>query len=360
MRVVTLLLAAGCVAACGAWAQAPDLRTLDVVERSVPIGPVAMFDNGSVDGAEFIREYRRHLAEVVQMVRPPELTDEFRVRAGLMVLGEMIRREILAKEAERRGLSVSAREIDAEYAERLKTFEAELTAATGRTPTETEILARAGQTREEAKASIHRRLLAQQARDAIAAEKGVTVTDQEISEYYSDNPQLFQRPGRMHLNQIFIIPKPNAVQADEAAWTRAEELTARARARILAGEQFAAVARDMSEAPDASQGGDLGMLAVAEMPPFFVEVAAMMKPGELSQAFRSQYGVHLLRLAAAEPSETVTEAEAEPAIRRMLTHLKSEEAVAAFCEPIINDPDRTKIFIQLERTLAAMGKTAGD
>ena len=50
-----------------------------------------------------------------------------------------------------------------------------------------------------------------------------------------------------------IRAKPSAAKADESALKKAEEKMERARARVLAGEHFAAVARDMSEAPDAAK-----------------------------------------------------------------------------------------------------------
>jgi hypothetical protein len=174
----------------------------------------------------------------------------------------------------------------------------------------------------------------------------------------TENPQLFEKPGGIHLTQILIIPKPNPARADESAWKKAEETAERARARIMAGEQFAAVARDMSEAPDASQGGDLGMLPAGELPPFFVELCQNMKPGDLSGAFRSEFGVHVIKLIATEVADTVPFEKAEPVIRRMLHRVKVDDVVLDFCEPIVNDSEKTKIFIQLDRVLAAQGEVA--
>ena len=344
---------------CGlAFAQAPDLKKMDVVERSVPAGPVALVNKVPIEGADFVLEYKRNLKGVAQMVGSPELTDEFRVRAGLTVLGDMIRHEILFQEAQRRNIVVPDAEVEEAYQEKLQHFEKMLAQESGETPTEAQILERAGQTREQAKASIRKQFMVERVSEVIAKEKGPDVTDAEVREYYEENPQLFQKPGGAHLTQILIIPKPNPARAEESAWKKAEETAEHARARIMAGEQFAAVARDMSEAPDASRGGDLGMLPVSELPPFFAELTQKMKPGDLSGVFRSEFGVHVIKLVATEVADTVSFEKAQPVIRRMLHRVKVDDVVLDFCEPIVNDSEKTKIFIQLDRVLAAQGEVA--
>ena len=219
-------------------AQAPDLKHMDVVERSVPAGPVAIVNGEPIEGDAFIHEYKRNLANVSRMMTAQELTDEFRVRAGLTILGDMIRHTILLQEAKRRNLSVPETDIEEAYQKKLHRFEEMLAEESGKTPTEAQVLEQAGQTREQARTSIRNQLLAERVAEAIANEKGVTVTDAEAREYYEKNPELFQQPGRMQLAQILVMPKPNAAKADEEAWEKAEETASRARARILAGEQI--------------------------------------------------------------------------------------------------------------------------
>ncbi len=336
-------------------AQAPDLANMDIVERSVPDGPVAIIDNVAIEGRDFLRDYRRHLHNVIQMVKDPELNDQFRVRAGLTILGDMIRAEILFQEAQQRRLTVADADIQAEYKMKMEYFSKLLEQDMGSVPTEAQVLEKAGQTKEEALESIRKQFLAEKASEVIAEEKGLKISDEDAKKYYEKNPQLFQVAGGLHLNQILIVPKPNATKADEKAWKKAEEQMEHARARILAGEQFAAVARDLSEAPDASKGGDMGMNKASDLPPFFVNAAAKMKPGEISGVIRSEFGVHIIQLLATEPSQVVSYEEAKDKIKLVLKRVKTEELVLQFCEPIVNDSGRTKIFLQLERTLASLG-----
>lgn len=353
-KIIVVFLSFLCAATISA--QAPDLKTLDIVERSVPNGPVAIVDGVSIDGKDFVQEYNRHLHNVMQMVKDPDVSDKFRVRAGLTILGDMIRSEILRQEAARRKIDVPLAEVEAEYKKKMEHFSKMLQKELDAVPTEEQILDKAGQTREEATHSIREQLVLTKVSEIIADEKGVKVTSKEAREYYDKNPNLFQAPGGIHLNQMLAVPKPNPSKAEESAWKKAEEKMERARARVFAGEQFSAVARDLSEAPDASNGGDMGMIPASSLPPFFVELASKMKQGDISAVFRSEYGVHVIQLVATEPAEVISFEKAEERIKLLLQRMKTEEAVLQFCEPIVNDEDRTKIFLQLERTLAALGE----
>ncbi len=349
-------LAAGFLmcAAAPVLAQAPDLKKMDIVERSTPNGPVAFVDGVPIGRDEYINTYQKHVAEVVMLTHDKAPTDEFRVRAGLTTLGELIRRQILVAEGAKRGVKVSDAEAEAAYAEKLKRFQEEMKKPDGSAPSEQDVLKTAGQTREEARNSMRRQLLEDKMAVEIAREKGVKVTDKEVSDFYTKKPELFKRNGQMHLNQILIVPK-GGPKSDEPTWKAAEDTAKRARARVLAGEKFDAVARDMSQSPDAAKGGDMGMMAAEQLPPFFVNLAKAMKPGDVSEPFRSPYGVHVIRLIETADSKNVTLEEAKPRIRTMLEQMRRDEAVDKFIEPVVNDPKRTQIFLQLERTLAALG-----
>lgn len=78
-----------------------------------------------------------------------------------------------------------------------------------------------------------------------------------------------------------------------AAYQKISEL----RARVLAGEDFTALAKKNSEDPSAKvNGGDLGFFSVFKMVYPFENAAFNTAKGEVSEVFRSQFGYHILQV----------------------------------------------------------------
>ena len=102
--------------------------------------------------------------------------------------------------------------------------------------------------------------------------------------------------GPMMVEQVHarhILMRPTEVQDDATTRQRLEDL----RERILAGEDFAALASITSEDPgSAPQGGDLGWTAPGTFVPEFEEKLASLEEGEISEPFRTQYGWHIVQL----------------------------------------------------------------
>jgi peptidyl-prolyl cis-trans isomerase SurA len=90
-----------------------------------------------------------------------------------------------------------------------------------------------------------------------------------------------------------ILMRPNEVQDD--ATTR-QRLSA-VRDRILAGEDFGALASVTSEDPgSASRGGDLGWTSPGTFDPEFESVLSGLEESEISEPFRTQFGWHIVQL----------------------------------------------------------------
>lgn len=98
---------------------------------------------------------------------------------------------------------------------------------------------------------------------------------------------------------ILIRLQPNATdeQVDEA-YNKAE----RARQRILDGEDFATVAKAVSEDPSAQQnGGYLGYFTGMQMVRPFEDAAFALKVGEVSEPVRSNFGFHVIKVTNRRP-----------------------------------------------------------
>jgi peptidyl-prolyl cis-trans isomerase D len=121
----------------------------------------------------------------------------------------------------------------------------------------------------------------------------VTPDETALSAYYDEHPEEFTTDEQVQARHI-LLRTGDERGADEA---RAE--LAAARARIEAGEGFAAVAQEVSEDPGSgARGGDLGFFGRGQMVPEFEEAAFGAAVGELVGPVESPFGVHLLEVTA--------------------------------------------------------------
>jgi peptidyl-prolyl cis-trans isomerase C len=76
-----------------------------------------------------------------------------------------------------------------------------------------------------------------------------------------------------------------------------EDEAKKAAARIAAGEDFGAVAKEISKDPGSgAEGGDLGYFSKGQMVPEFAEAAEKLEVGKVSAPVKSQYGWHIIKV----------------------------------------------------------------
>ena len=164
--------------------------------------------------------------------------------------------------------------------------------------------------------------------EQLAAE--AQVSDEEVKKAYDEalGHGLYQQKEERQASHILIAVAPNASEGDKkAAKAKAEELLKQASAKP---EQFAALAEKNSQDPgSAKQGGDLGFFARGAMVKAFDEAAFAMKPGEIRGPVETDFGFHVIKLAAVKP-EQVRKFDAVKA--ELAQDLKKQKAGKKFAE----------------------------
>jgi peptidyl-prolyl cis-trans isomerase SurA len=122
----------------------------------------------------------------------------------------------------------------------------------------------------------------------------VKVSEQEIDQFFRDRlAQAGAEPERIQLAQI-LVAVPESATADQVRALQAK--AQRALDRVRAGEAFAGVAAEVSDAADRAAGGDLGLRPVDRLPSLFVDAVRDLKDGALAGPLRSGAGFHVLQL----------------------------------------------------------------
>ena len=127
----------------------------------------------------------------------------------------------------------------------------------------------------------------------------IKVPDDSIAAYWREHPIEFTEPGKAHVRHVLISFR--AADGSSARETARKKALA-ARKRIVDGEDFGTVAREVSEdTGSASKGGDLGEITRGATVKEFGDVAFTVPVGEVSDVFETRFGFHFLQVESRKP-----------------------------------------------------------
>lgn len=207
------------------------------------------------------------------------------------LLETLVDRELIAAFLKQRKVEVPAEEID----RRLELVKKVIEQTGG---TQAEVLAEIGLTEAELRQAVTLPL-------AWDIHVRRTVTNSQVIEYFQQHRRELDGT-KLTGSQIVKTLDEVATQAD---WKQAEQTLSKVREEIAAGKvSFATAAAMYSDSPSGKTGGDLGQFEfTGRLPAEITSVAFALKPGELSDVFRTRFGVHLLQVREELPGQLSAE-----------------------------------------------------
>jgi peptidyl-prolyl cis-trans isomerase C len=131
--------------------------------------------------------------------------------------------------------------------------------------------------------------------EAVLGEESKTaVAEPALRKIYDDATKQMGGAPEVHARHIlFRVNDPN----DKAASKAAEDKVKATIDRLKKGEDFATLAKALTEDPSGKQdGGDLGYFTKEQMVPEFSEVAFKLEKGQVSEPVKTQFGWHVLKV----------------------------------------------------------------
>jgi peptidyl-prolyl cis-trans isomerase SurA len=269
-----------------------------------------------VNGKAITREeVEKNFRRNVNPAQP--VSDEEATTAKLGILDEMITEEILLAKAGELKIEVPESDVDKAYAEAKQniTDEAYQQELTKRNLTTSDMRDR-----------LRRDLLTQKVIEREITSK-VTVTDQQIADFFNANRAQFNLPEEAyHLAQIVVTPVRDPQLANRTGDDAMTPQAAAAKVKMLmerlqGGTPFGDLARDFSEDPEsAPRGGDLGLVpmsAIKQAAPALRDTVLKLEPGRARVV--SGGGAHTIVFVVAH----------EPAGQRDLSTPKVKEQITA-------------------------------
>ncbi len=139
--------------------------------------------------------------------------------------------------------------------------------------------------------------------DAFVREGIAEPTEEELRAAWAavlaENPSAGRVEETVEASHLLVLVPEGASADDDAA---ALEKVKALRSRILAGEDFAAVARESSNCPSRARGGSLGAFTRGVMVPEFEKAAFSQPVGVVGEPVRTEFGWHIILVTKREPA----------------------------------------------------------
>ena len=227
------------------------------------------------------------LSEIEERYRALDFKPE---AARCLILDQMLTENVLLAQAEIDSVVVADEEVDAQLDARVDRIlqmmgynREQFIAYYNKTPEAV---------KEDFRPALTNQLVTQRMQSTVMA--GLKVTPAEVRKFYAQIPKdsLPYFNSEVEIGELVIEPVPNATELAKSK-NQLEQL----RKRIVAGEDFATLAKQYSMDPGSGRnGGDLGWGKRGSYVTEFEAAAYRLKQDELSPVIKTEYGFHILQL----------------------------------------------------------------
>ena len=154
-------------------------------------------------------------------------------------------------------------------------------------------------------------------------------SDEEIKAFFEENKEGFSQGETVRASHILLKLDPSD---DEAAKTAKRERIEGLRKQLIDGADFAEVAKENSDCPSSSAGGDLGNFGRGQMVPAFEDAAYAQPVGTVGEVVETQFGFHLIKVSEHTQAKTSDFDEVKSRISDILFSQKQQDAVRDYVD----------------------------
>ena len=183
-----------------------------------------------------------------------------------------------------------------------------------------------GFTVEELEKQVLERAICEQLVDRELRSK-VTVTDEQVKRFYTENPEQMQRPETLRASHLLLSTRNPVTdeEYDDAKKKEKRQLMEKLLERARKGEDFAALAKEYSDDPGSQDKGGEYTFQRGQMVPEFERAALALKTNQISDIVTTRFGYHIVKLHERMPAERFELAQVDKDIRDTLTREQVQE-----------------------------------
>ena len=262
---------------------------------------VVFVNNNAITRAELDMEINRLAPqELYHRSISPEKQKEMEKKA----LENLINAELFYIEAKRQGLKVDSSE--------LKKSISSVKASYPSTKAFKDALKKSGMTMSVFEEKVGKNLVVEK---LIEKEVKVSLTDNDLEEYYKKNTGKFKEPEAVRLRYVYVKINPSEPDGRKKAKERAKE----AYSKIKLGSNFAQIAQTYSQDMSRIKGGDIGFVHKGMTPQDIEKAAFSLKVGQVSEIIKTDIGFHILKVEEKRASRQVSFKEIKDKLKKELT-----------------------------------------
>jgi len=294
--------------------------TVQAEKNEPSIDKVAIVNGSVITGEEFNRE----LSQVKQRISQQELEISSPQLEGIRneILDNMINLELLFQESRNNGIKVEKEAIDSQIKSLKQKFSND---------TEFEKLLSELKLSERAlKLQIKKRIAIQEFIETQIVQK-IKIPDEESKVFYDTYPDLFKQPEQIKASHILIKVEPDA---DEIKKSEAKQKIKKIQRELNKGGDFAVLAKEFSEGPSKTNGGDLDYFTRGQMVKSFEDAAFALKPEEISNIVETQFGYHLIKVKDKQPEKTIPYEDVKDDLAQHLKQEKTKQEVNEYIQKL--------------------------
>lgn len=162
----------------------------------------------------------------------------------------------------------------------------------------------------------------------------VNITDAEVKKYYEENPARFEQPERVSASHILFSTRDQVTGTElgEEQKKAKHKLAEDVRKRVVAGEDFAKLAKEYSEDPGSKDTGGEYTFARGKMVPEFEAAAFSLGTNQVSDIVTTQFGYHIIKVNQKFPAKKLTLAEVADDLKEGLKAQELQKELPAYLE----------------------------
>jgi peptidyl-prolyl cis-trans isomerase C len=229
------------------------------------------------------------------------------------ILDSLIDRELLLQQAKSLKMTVTPQQVDAQMQQLLQRFPSQEAFE--------QALTAQNVTLDAVKKDVESQLLRQHLVKKEILDK-VNVSARDVQDFYEQNQDKYAQDEQVRARHILIKVPQEVTPADEA---KLKGKAAEALKRAKKGEDFGALAKELSDDGSKENGGDLGFFARGRMVPPFEEAAFALQPGQVSEIVQTQFGYHIIKAEERKAARKLPFVEAKEQVQEDLTREQTYE-----------------------------------